>query len=52
MKTRTNYHKNKYNEDIAINVPHNIYLKVPINTRHITRTFAKVYDDRSKGFIT
>ena len=35
--------------NIAINVPHNTYLKVHIHKRHITRTIAKIYDNISKS---
>lgn len=45
MKIRINYHKNKNNKTLAINVPRYIYLKVHINVHHITRTFAKIYDN-------
>ncbi len=48
MKIRMYFHSNSIIV-IAINVPHNTYLKVHINKRHITQTIAKIYDIRSKA---
>ena len=44
MKIRINYHKNK-NKECCNKCATLIYLKVHIKAHHITRTFAKIYDN-------